>query len=557
MKVRKEVHVEKEERMEQNQNRNREGLQLHGSGQPTAYVNQGQGMPGAGFQPGYPAPVPGLTGADIMEINRKKEAEEKKGAALFGKLALASLIYTLVYTFCIYKNTSGVTMPLWVGTAVGYVCYTLKLFEKKQKRDSLFIIIVLCLTGISTFLTGNEWIILMNYIAVFLLIASLLLHNFAEDKSWDFGTYFWEIIVAVFGAVGMIAKPFTDGSAFLKSRKKKKDGKGRYIAAGILLAIPCLLILGALLASADMVFAHLIDRMFAGFAIPSRIFGIGFMLCFGFFSSYCGVRYVESHADKITVTDKRNGEPLIAITVTAMIAFLYLVFSVIQIAGLFAGKLRLPDGVTYAEYARTGFFQLLFVCMINLMLVLAVKKYFRENKALDRILLVISGCTYIMTASSACRMLLYIEAYQLTFLRVSVLAALFTIALLMAGVIAMIFKPGFSFFRYGFAVVSIVYVIFAFSHIDALIASYNLSQVEKTGETTDYRYIARLSTDAAPVIAAYVKEHPQSLETEPYTRSGMNWYEVYLYRNQGAMSEIHLRNFNVSHFIAAKVLETY
>ena len=44
-----------------------------------------------------------------------------------------------------------------------------------------------------------------------------------------------------------------------------------------------------------------------------------------------------------------------------------------------------------------------FVCILNLLLVLGIKKYFKESRMLDVILLVISGCTFIMTASSACR----------------------------------------------------------------------------------------------------------------------------------------------------------
>jgi len=112
---------------------------------------------------------------------------------------------------------------------------------------------------------------------------------------------------------------------------------------------------------------------------------------------------------------------------------LYLLFSAIQIVYLFIGNMQLPAGVTYAEYARRGFFQLLFVCVLNLAAVLSIQSYFKENRVLKALLLAISGCTLIMTASSACRMLLYIRAYQLTFLRVSVLVALAVIALLMAG----------------------------------------------------------------------------------------------------------------------------
>lgn len=382
-------------------------------------------------------------------LRMQQEQERQRGAAIFGGLAAASLIYTLLYTFCLYKNTDGITAPLWALAAIGYVNIVFRMFGIARKKDSMFVMGVMVLLGISNFLTGNEWIIWMNYTAVFLLLVALLLHNFAADQNWDIGKYLAEIIVAVVGAIGCIGKPFADGKAFVQTRKRQGDGSGRYILMGIGIAIPCVLVLGVLLAAADMVFADMLSRIFSIFRFPVKVSGILFMLIFGFLSSYCGVRFVEKHAGQVTVTDKKKGEPLVAITVTFLIALLYLVFCVIQIAYLFVGKLKLPAGVTYAEYARSGFFQLLFVCVLNLILVLAVKKYFRDSRFLNMLLLVISGCTFIMTASSACRMLLYIKAYQLTFLRVTVLVALFAIALLMAGVAAMILKPDFPFFRYG------------------------------------------------------------------------------------------------------------
>ena len=87
----------------------------------------------------------------------------------------------------------------------------------------------------------------------------------------------------------------------------------------------------------------------------------------------------------------------------------YVLFCIIQIFSLFLGKMQHPAGYTYARYAREGFFQLLFVCMINVCLVLFFMGCFRENGLKKILLTVISGCTYVMIASSAFRMCLYIQ----------------------------------------------------------------------------------------------------------------------------------------------------
>ncbi|MGN0428282.1 MAG: DUF4153 domain-containing protein [Agathobacter sp.] len=471
----------------------------------------------------------------------------------FEKAALACLLYTLLYTFCIYKNISGITMPVWVAGMIALSCYFIKLAGKQLKKDSYFVIVMMLLIGISTFFTGNEYIIWMNYPAEFLLLVSLLLHNFAEDSKWDMGKYFAEILNAVFGAIGCIGKPFSEGNAYIKKHKKEANGKWQYVMIGIAIAIPCVLFLGFLLGTADKVFEHILVSIFSSFTIPTRVFGIGFMLLFGFFSSYCGIFYIAEHSDKITVTPHKNGEPVLAITITGMIGVLYAFFSVIQIVYLFIGKMELPEGMTYAQYARTGFFQLLFVCILNVILVLSMKKYFKESKVLNGILLMISGCTYIMTLSSAIRMCMYISTYQLTFLRVFVLVALFTIAVLLVGVILTILKPEFSFFRFGIVVISSVYVIFAFSHVDYFIAKYNLSKVQENVEensfsryNADYQYISNLSTDAAPVIVEYAVENGQEKDV---------WFTWYCKQNEHAVEEITIRNFNVSHAIAKGMLK--
>ena len=507
------------------------------------------------------------------QLRQKQEQDKRQSAAVFGRLAAASAIYALIYTICLYRNSAGITSPIWAAATIGYVWSVLRSTCVRAKRGSRFVAVVILLLGLSNFLTGNQIIIFLNYAGIFLLLVALLLHNSAQDQGWDTGTYLGQIVVAVFGAVGSIGKPFSDGAAFWETKKQKGSGRAGYVALGIVIAIPCVLFLGVLLATADMVFADMLESALSVFRFPTRIIGILFMMAFGFFSSYCGVRFVASHAPDIVVSDKKKGEPLIAITVTGMIAVLYLVFCLIQVAYLFVGNLRLPEGVTYAEYARSGFFQLLFVCILNLLLVLAVKKYFRESKLLNAILFIICGCTFVMTASSAWRMLLYIRVYQLTFLRVSVLVALVAIALLMAGVVATIAKPEFPLFGYGLCVVCGVYLLFSFSHVDYFIASYNLSHAKLVSvaesesgqyrDVVDYRYIYRLSTDAAPAISAYLKEHPYSVPVQTEWEQQFaqysheweigSWVDQYLMYNYDAMTEIGVRNFNVSHYVAYRL----
>lgn len=495
-----------------------------------------------------------------LETKKNEKEEERKrtdaqNADCFRRLAGVSLLYAVIYTICTYKNMQGIAVAVWTVAVVIYIRQVVRLFGSSAglKRGSVFYSSVILLLGISTFLTDNSYIILMNYMGIFLTIAGLALHNFREDVSWDFGHYLAEMILAVFGAISYFGMPFVDGSAFCRQAKGKRSERSRSVLIGILISIPCLFFTGMLLVSADLVFENFVFQAFQLIRLPSAVFGIAFTICFGFFSSYCSVRYLSGSVP-FKASAQRQAQPLSAIIVCGSVAAMYLVFCMIQVLYLFVGNRELPAGVTYAQYARRGFFQLLLICVVNLVIVLCVKKYVSAHKVLNGILLLISCCTYVMTASSAYRMILYILAYHLTFLRVFVLVALFTIAILMAGVIRTVRKPDFPMFRYGMAVVSVIYLVFSFSHVDYFIASYNLERIEEENQENrsgDYRYLTGLSTDAAPAIAQYAKEHPELLEEN---QEVLSWYQEYKMLHRGQFEENSIRKFNLSHAVAGKLL---
>lgn len=477
--------------------------------------------------------------------------------AFYKKHMLPCIIYAFLYVLFMYGNYASYTSVLWTASLSALVVYCVKAAGKELKRNSCAVTIAMLLIALSSFFTGNKYIHILNQLAEFMLLLVLVLHNFADDSEWDFGKFIFEVFSTVFLSIGRIYRPITDTAAFFRAQKKSESKKGHYIGLGILIAVPSVIILCALLASADMVFSSIIGNIFDRIILPGNFFGILFMFLFGFLGSYCGICYVSEEASDITYEKKRNGEPIVAITIMSAVTVLYLVFSAIQIAYLFIGGFTLPDGITYAEYARTGFFQLLFVCVLNLICVLLMKKLFRKSKALDIILIIVSGCTYIMIASSAMRMILYIRAYHLTFMRVFVLVALLTLAVLLAGVIISVVYEGFSFFRFGVAVLSVIYILFAFSHVDYFIAKYNIEtgtvsyQKNISDNTMDFSYISELSSDAAPYFDEFFTSHNVT-EAE---RNEIPWYNRYKLMNEDFINDnLTVRKFNLSAYFAKKIL---
>ena len=235
----------------------------------------------------------------------------------------------------------------------------------------------------------------------------------------------------------------------------------------------------------------------------------------------------------------------VAITAAVLITALYVLFCGVQIFGLFLGKMSLPKGYTYAEYARSGFFPLLFVCIFNMCLGPACHAFFARSRVLNLLLTIICGCTYIMIASSAYRMILYINCYGMTFLRLAVLWTLAVMVMLTAGMIYDIHHEDFMLFRYLLIVVTLGYLGFAMLHPDYWVARYNIATIEQGGAADAYYLQTRLSADAAPAIAAM-----DNVEIEETGYRLENLQREYFKRIQEENEQMHIRNWNLSRAVA-------
>lgn len=473
--------------------------------------------------------------------------EQKKNFHFF---AIGSILYALLYTFFLYKNTSGITYPFFVGGTCLFFFLCLKKLGITAKKDSIFYVISLLLLGLSTCLTTSVPIIAFNKIGIFLLMFCLMLHNFFEDAAWSFEKYTSSIARLIVTCIPLLASPFQDLAADLKSRsslEKKEDSKIKYVVYGLLIACPLALLVLALLSSADQMFRNLLQHMFRWlnfFDNFSEVFGIFFTFCFAFFACYCLIENLRRHRINPETTDKRIWDPVIAITFTSLISIIYLTFSLIQIIFLFLRNMQLPAGYTYASYARQGFFQLLFVCMLNLVMVLYCLARFRPNLILKILLTIISFCTFIMILSSALRMLLYIQTYDLTFLRFLVLWALIVIFLLMIGVVILIYAEKFPLFKYTLLTVTCLYLLLSFLHPDYWIAKYNY-QI-KNQEIDGYYLYHELSFDAAPILLdvdSDSSEQDRSIFLQTIK-------EQYILDIEQKYDDMSLRQFNFSLFIA-------
>lgn len=487
----------------------------------------------------------------------------KENFHIFG---VASFLYACLYAFCMYKNDAGITYTLLVVGGLFFIQYCFKKLDVEMKKESRFYMVSMVLLSISTFCTDDWRIIFFNKLGVFLLTISMVLGALYETKQWNLGKYLGSIVKVCFMSIGELGKPFSDLKWYCKNKLEKKNNKYLYVLMGIVITIPVFIVVFALLASADIVFNDMAKNLLKDVDFADAYL-ITLTIVSVFLATYCILAYLCKKTIKEEVEDSRKGEPLIAIPVVTILSLLYIVFSGIQIVYLFMRRMQLPTGYTYAQYAREGFFQLLAVSVINLVIVLIGLYYFKPSKVLKVVLTIMSLCTFVMIVSSAMRMMIYIMYYYLTFLRIFVLWGLVVLFLIFCGVIAYIVKGSFPLFRYSMIVVTCLYIALSFSHPDYWIAKVNLESTKPTRSEffrgaayEDYYLLRTLSADAAPVLIDWIAEEGYSfeyynLEFDRYPigfEEGDHEYEAYRYLRdlKYSCTDIGIRNFNVSRFIA-------
>ncbi len=434
----------------------------------------------------------------------------------YGYAARLCLLYGVIFAFCRYENPNGITEPLLMCAMMGISYLLIKRIGVEVKKGTAVYAAGMVLLGISTAMTCSGFLVFFNMLGSLLLFLTGMIHQFYEDEKWSVPVFIKNMTVICFTALGHVFRPFSHGYACLAEARGEagEDKKNTAAAAGmgILIAAGLLLVVFPALVRSDMVFAGIFEDWFIDLEL-SAAFWVGFMIFAGFTASYA---FLSALCSKSFEDEGRTGKQyhaLTGITFTSILAGVYVLYAGIQIRYLFLRMGTLPEGVTYSSYAREGFFELLFVAIVNFILVLACAALFQESRLLSGILTVVCGCTFIMIASAAYRMAMYVQTYHLTLLRILVLWFLTVLAFIMGGVTVNIYRKDFPMFRYIAVVVGCGYILLSFAKPDRMTAEYNLRHWE-TVSITDVQYMLYgLSDDAAPVIAGI---EPAEIEDGAY-----------------------------------------
>jgi hypothetical protein len=289
------------------------------------------------------------------------------------------------------------------------------------------------------------------------------------------------------------------------------------VARGLAIATPLVVFFGFLFMSADAVFEQLVVNTVRldveVLASHVLLFAVCAWLATGYLRGY------QDSTELPLLTLLQEGpvpelvakRPTLGITEVATalgaLNLLFLLFVIIQFRYLFGGDVlvQVTPGLTYAEYARRGFFELLAVAALALPLVVGLDWLGRRDTPRQRrVFQALGGAMVLLTlvilGSAMLRMVLYEDAYGYTHLRLYSHAFMIWLAALCLLFLAALARERRQWLTFG-VLVSLLVALGGLSLLnpDHFIAEQNLRRYE-VGLPLDARHLTDLSADAAPVV---------------------------------------------------------
>jgi hypothetical protein len=307
--------------------------------------------------------------------------------------------------------------------------------------------------------------------------------------------------------------------------------QARTVARGTVMALPALLVLTALLMSADPVFAGMIEDAFL-FDMERVVEHLVFVAIIGWLvAGYLRAFMVR---DDVVMRRVRLPQPAVAsaeVSVALWILnLLFLGFMAVQLRYLFGGAdlVEVTAGLSYAEYARRGFFELIATAALVVPILLiadwaAAPESPRSRAVLRATMLVLVVLLVGVIASAAYRMRLYQVAYGLTEQRLYVSVFIIWLTAVLGWLVFTVLPGRRERFAFGgmiagFACITALHLL----NPHAVIARVNIDRAV-AGAEYDGRYLSTLSADAVPTLLGRLDRLPEAERCRVAEMLGERW----------------------------------
>jgi len=432
---------------------------------------------------------------------------------LESKTAIATIIAGTVLGLwgdILFQNVNGLGLNVlgWIIALIGAVEWIRRQAGVTYSGDGWFLFIPVLVLAVCLLWRDSTMLHAIDTIAILFTLALWACFNLAGRVT---RSSIWQMtkacLLSTGYTVGGCAATAVVDVNWEKSKETRLNRNARPVIRGVSIALPLLMIFGSLFMSADPVYAHLVSKLFdwdiSDLVVRCAwIIGLSW-LAIGF------LRYAMLKNDEPDTTTERVGMlgRVEVITVLGMLDLLFLSFVLVQIRYMFGGAalVHATIGMTFAQYARAGFFELATASGLVLPMLLALHWATNQTDSvtvrLFRILASIQiGLLFVVMASAMERMHLYEMAFGLTDMRIYTVAFMGWLSIVFLWLAASVLRGRTDRFAFGALVAG--YVVLLCVHIanpDGMIASTNANLSTQT-HRFDGCYMESLSDDAVPAL---------------------------------------------------------
>jgi len=438
---------------------------------------------------------------------------ELRSRALLWAVALGALADALVRV----PGRPGLNVALWAIAGVGALVVLLRRRAEPAARETWWLV------GGALGFAGALVLRDADALAVFSLFAAVVLLMMAAGRAASMwasraqpsDVVFAGLRMALLCAAGPLG--WGRGSPDSAGRPAGWARSARTVARGTAMALPALLVLSALLMSADPVFAGIIHDAFVIDIDPLLEH-----LVFAAVIAWLTAGYLRAFLvrDDVVIDRLRVPRPAFAAAEVSValwiLNLLFVAFMAVQLRYLFGGAdlVGVTAGLSYAEYARRGFFELVATAGLVVPILLladwaAAPDSSRSRTVLRTTMRVLVVLLVGVIVSAAYRMRLYQDAYGLTELRLYVSAVIVWLTAMLGWLVLTVLRGRRERFAFGAIIAGLACI--AALHVlnpHALIARVNIDRAA-AGAEYDGAYLRGLSADAVPALIARLDKLPE------------------------------------------------
>ncbi|MCH4054166.1 MAG: DUF4173 domain-containing protein [Atopobiaceae bacterium] len=421
------------------------------------------------------------------------------------------------------RGTAGAWERVFVALSCALACVPALTWNVWVRAANAFVLGITCMMAYRLALTGGD----LSTLSPSGMLRSI--GFFAKQQLVHVADAWRSVVAFVSGSSG------EDGRA----RGKASAGAAMGIVVGVAAAALLLCVTLPLLAQADDGFARLfgavspLEALLAAEGWLRRILrwlAIWALAASLLVAGVVAVPSAQGHAvgdvPGSRTSGERDGACAAVVTALALVDAAYLAFVAFELPYLFGGA----AAADVAEYARSGFFQLAAVAAINLVALGAalaaiggraggaphpVEEDAAPLRRIDAIVraleLVLCAASFVMLASAAWRMGLYVGAYGLSLLRLGVIWAMVGIACMLMLCVARVLRPAFPAFRVGLAIACALWAGFCLERPARVVADYDAG-CYLAGELreADVAYLADLGPESLPALRRLAADAPDA-----------------------------------------------